>query len=232
MNAVFLTMGSTALKVVSHRQDAVLQHIDAMLVGVTPSLRAQVLIAPWLTEILSFCYLLFFPYLLFSWVFYTWRGLANFRRLCVGLFTIYAVGFLGYSTVPAAGPHLAMANQFTVPLTGWMFTRLNDYVVAHGSNGVDVFPSLHCAVSCYLLFFDRRHAPWRFRLYAVPCVGLWVATIYLRYHYCVDVVAGFALAAFALGLTRRWENGAGGTSLKPAFIQPRISNHATDLVLR
>ncbi|EDY19186.1 phosphoesterase PA-phosphatase related [Chthoniobacter flavus Ellin428] len=232
INVVFMTMGSTALKLVSHPQDTILQQLDGMLVGVTPSLRAESLITPWLTETFSFCYLLFFPYLFFSWVFYTWKGLPAFRRLCTGLFTIYAVGFLGYSTVPAAGPHLAMTNQFSVPLTGWVFTRINDYIVAHGSNGVDAFPSLHCAVSSYLLFFDRRHAPWRFRLYAVPCAGLWLATIYLRYHYFVDIVAGFALASFALWLSRRWEKSLGETSPESATTQPRPSHHASHLALR
>jgi len=232
MNLVFVTMGSTALKVVAHRQDAGLQHLDAILVGVTPSLRLQAIITPWLTEALSFCYLLFFPYLFFSWVFYAWRGVASFRRLCVGLFTIYALGFLGYSTVPAAGPHLAMADQFTVPLTGWTITRLNDYVVTRGSNGVDVFPSLHCAVSSYLLFFDRRHAPWRFRLYLVPCVGLWLATLYLRYHYLVDVIAGFALAALAPRLTRHWEDSAEKASPEFAAHPPRTPHHASHIALR
>src|SRR4051812_48658227 len=41
INVAFTTMGSTALKVVSHRRDAMLEHMDAVLVGVTPSLRAQ-----------------------------------------------------------------------------------------------------------------------------------------------------------------------------------------------
>jgi hypothetical protein len=211
MNVAFATMGSTALKVVSQRQDAVLQRIDAALVGATPSLGAQAIVTPWLTEILSFCYLLFFPYLLISLVFYAWRGLPVFRPFTIGLFTVYAFGFLGYSTLPAAGPYLALPDQFTVPLTGWAISRFNTFVVASGSNGVDVFPSLHCAVSCYLLFFDRQHARWRFRLYLVPCMGLWLATIYLRYHYLVDVVAGFALAAFALWVVRRWEACAAGT---------------------
>ncbi len=215
MNVAFATMGSTALKVASHRRDAVLQQMDIVLVGMTPSLRAQALTTPWLTEILSFCYLLFFPYLLVSWIFYARRGLPILRQLFVGLFTIYAVGFLGYSTVPAAGPYLGMGDLFTVPLTGWAITRLNADIVARGSNGVDVFPSLHCAVSCFLLFFDRRHTRWRFRLYVVPCIGLWLATIYLRYHYFVDVIAGFALAAFALWLTERWAQHAGETSREP-----------------
>jgi len=215
INVVFMNMGSTALKVVSQRRDALLQQFDAALAGVTPSLRAQAIVTPWLTETLSFCYLLFFPYLFISWAFYAWRGVSSFRRLSVGLFTIYAFGFFGYSMVPAAGPYLAMADQFTVPLAGWAITRLNASIVASGSNGVDVFPSLHCAVSCFLLFFDRRRARRRFWIYVAPCVGLWLATIYLRYHYLVDVIAGFALAAFALWLTARWERYAGESAREP-----------------
>jgi membrane-associated phospholipid phosphatase len=34
-------------------------------------------------------------------------------------------------------------------------------------------------------------------------VGLWVSTIYLRYHYAVDLVCGFGLAALALWLSNR-----------------------------
>jgi membrane-associated phospholipid phosphatase len=169
------------------------------------SLRAGAVATPLLTEVLSFCYLLFFPYMVVSWIYYARQGLPLLRKLMVGMFTIYGLGFLGYSFVPAAGPHLAFGNEFASPLTGWAIAKLNSLVVARGSNGVDVFPSLHCAISCFLLFFDRQHARWRHRLYLVPCIGLWIATIYLRYHYFVDVVLGFALAAFALWVANRWD---------------------------
>lgn len=130
------------------------------------------------------------------------------RKFVTGLFTIYGLGFLGYTLLPARGPVYALADQFTVPLHGWWITRANAAIVARGSNGVDVFPSLHCAVSSYFLFFDRRHRPWRFKLYLVPCVGLWISTIYLRYHYGVDVLGGFALSAFALWLTKYYPRDA------------------------
>jgi membrane-associated phospholipid phosphatase len=126
------------------------------------------------------------------------------KKFVVGLFSIYGLGFIGYSLMPAVGPCRAMAEQFTVPLTGWWVTKWNAAIVARGSNGVDVFPSLHCAVSSFFLFFDRRHRPWRFKLYLVPCVGLWFSTIYLRYHYLIDVICGFGLAAFALWLSARY----------------------------
>lgn len=220
MNAVFFTMGSAVLKVAPHKYDDLLAAMDRALFGKLLSAQAQAIATPALTEILSFCYLLFFPYLVVSWFYYARRGLPLLRTLMVGLFTIYGLGFLGYSWVPAGGPHLALPDEFTVPLTGWAIARCNAFVVANGSNGVDVFPSLHCAVSALLLFFDRQHARWRFRLYLAPCIGLWLATIYLRYHYFVDVVLGFALAAFALWLANRWEKRADETPHEPLTGNP------------
>jgi membrane-associated phospholipid phosphatase len=79
---------------------------------------------------------------------------------------------------------------------------LNADLMMRGSNRVDAFPSLHCAVTAFTLLFDRVHAPRRFRLWLLPIIGLWIATIYLRYHYLTDVIAGMALAGAALAMVR------------------------------
>jgi hypothetical protein len=221
MNVVFFQMKTAIPKIHPQRMDAWLEQIDRLGIGTNLSLRLQPLAHPALTEFFSFCYLLFFPYLAFSMIYYFCGEVELLKKFVIGFFTIYGIGFLGYSLVPAAGPCLAMAGQFTVPLTGWWITKWNAAVVAGGSNGVDVFPSLHCAISSFLLFFDRRHRPWRFRLYLVPAAGLWLSTIYLRYHYLIDVICGFALAAFALWLARRYpRNPACGLPLPAARAAP------------
>jgi len=206
MNLVFMSLKGSIPLLHPGRMDASLHRIDSMLIGTNLSIRLQPFVHPVFTEFFSFCYILFFPYLLFGMVMAFVGDLELLKRFCVGLFSIYGIGFLGYSLVPAAGPYVAMADQYTVSLDGWWITHWNAAIVARGSNGVDVFPSLHCAVSSFLLFFDRRHRPWRFRIYLVPCVGLWLSTIYLRYHYLIDIVCGFALSAFALWLCRRYSS--------------------------
>lgn len=198
MNLIFVQMKTAIPKIHPGHMDALLQRVDHAIIGTNLSLRLQSLVHPAWTDFFSFCYLLFFPYLLFSLIYYFCGDVNLLKKFMAGLFTIYGIGFLGYSFVPAAGPCHALADQFTVPLSGGWLTRWNAALVARGSNGVDVFPSLHCAVSSFFLFFDRRHRPWRFKLYLIPCLGLWGSTIYLRYHYFVDVLCGFALASFAL----------------------------------
>ena len=203
MNVYFQLMRSAVPAVHPAKLDDVLHQIDRMLLPDTPALLLQPLVTPWATELFSACYILFFPYLTFSLIAYAIGDLARLRAFTVGLFSLYGIGFLGYVLVPAGGPYLALADQFTTPLVGGPITGWNAAVVAAGSNGTDVFPSLHVAISTFLLGFDFRHKRWRFWAYLLPCVGLWLSTFYLRYHYLIDVISGFALAALALWLAER-----------------------------
>jgi hypothetical protein len=203
MNVAYMKMAPVVEKIhCGPLYDALLRSIDARLIGENLSLRLESVSRPLFTEPLSFCYMLFVPYIALSMLWYFCGSLPLLKRFYLGLFSIYGIGFLGYTFVPAAGPYIAMASEFHGPLTGGLFTRLNAAMVSYGSNHVDVFPSLHCAISSYILFFDRWHKRWRFRIYAAPCIGLWISTIYLRYHYFIDVIVGFALAGFALWLAR------------------------------
>lgn len=203
MNVSFQAMAGAIPAIREQRYDALLLGLESRLVGGSVNVWAERFVTPAATEFLSACYLIFFPLLLVSLLRYFFRQkelLANFYR---GLFTVYGIGFLGYALVPASGPWLAYPELFGVALDGGPITRLNQAIVVAGSNGVDVFPSLHCAVTAYILGFARRHHPREFRWLLVPVAGLWCSTIYLRYHYLVDVLCGFLLAALALSITRR-----------------------------
>ncbi|MFP6892799.1 MAG: phosphatase PAP2 family protein [Opitutales bacterium] len=203
-NLVFSHMKQAIPRINQGSWDEALQRVDNAMVGGNLSLKMEPLATPWLTEVFSLSYILFFPYIVLCIVHYFRSGLDLCRTFTVGLFTIYGIGFLGYSLIPAMGPHLHAPGQFTVPLQGWVLTVWNARLVEFGSSHVDVFPSLHCAVSCYLLVFDREHCPGRFKVCLLPCVLLWISTIYLRYHYLVDLICGFALAAFALWLAGKY----------------------------
>ena len=60
------------------------------------------------------------------------------------------------------------------------------------------FPSLHAAVSLVALVYAWRHVRAWFWVLLPFALGLWVSTIYLRHHYVVDLLAGWALAPVAV----------------------------------
>jgi len=124
----------------------------------------------------------------------------------VGLFTLYGLAFMGYTFLPAAGPHVYLA--FKTPLHGWLLDWTLG-TVNRGSNSMDVFPSVHVAASLYLLAFDWKHWRRRFWWVLLPCLMLCFATVYLRFHYFVDLLAAVMVALAGWWMAEKYEASTG-----------------------
>ena len=77
------------------------------------------------------------------------------------------------------------------------------------SNGAqkDIFPSLHTAGPCFIAMFsfrNRERLPFRYTwpLVAFSAVNIIIATMFLRWHYLIDVIAGFSIAVLAVSASR------------------------------
>jgi membrane-associated phospholipid phosphatase len=189
------------------RVDELLLQWDRDLLGETPAVAWAAWLYPWLEDVAMAGYLFFFYYLIAGPGHYSIRDIPAFRKCIVGLFTTYGLAFMGYTVFPAGGPHLAMT--FQRPLQGsWLFDSTLDTVIS-GSNTVDVFPSVHVAASLYLLLFDWQHWRRRFWWVLAPCAVLWWSTMYLRFHYFVDILAGVAVALVGWWTAQRYEASIG-----------------------
>jgi len=202
MGITFFTLGHAIRALGVPRVDELLLRWDRALLGETPGLSFQPWSRPWLNDLLMLGYLFFFYQLIAVPAAYFIRDLPRFRQCIVGLFTVYGLGFLSYTLLPAGGPHRWMS--FDTPLEGPVFIRWFLGAVNSGSNGVDVFPSLHFGVSLYLLVFDWWHSRRRFWWMLAPCVIMWLSTVLLRFHYFVDLPGGLAVALCGLFVARRF----------------------------
>ncbi len=195
--AVPLIHNPRGLVTLSWHQDAALSQWDTLWLGGMPR-RLMLLESPaWLTDIFMFCYLFFFYYIVGGLLYYCIKDLKRFRIVVVGFCTVYALGYVGYMLMPAVGP----VDELGVRAGGWL-TNTGGGIIAERGNGVDVFPSIHMAASLYLLLFDFEHRRFHFWCVLVPTVGLWVSTVFLRYHYGVDLIAGVILALGCFWLVR------------------------------
>lgn len=192
MGISFYAMGAAVPLLGIPPADPLLLGWDRALLGTTPAAAWEPWLRPWAEDVAMAGYLFFFYYLIAGPGFYCVRDLRLFRQCIVGLFTMYGLAFMGYTVLPAGGPWRAMT--FATPLHGpWLLDWTLGPVNA-GSNAVDVFPCVHVAATLYLLLFDWQHARRRFWWYLLPCVVLWFATVYLRFHYFVDLLGGVAVA--------------------------------------
>lgn len=188
--------------------DLDLYHLDLQLFGLEPALAAQRFVTPALTEWFSFFYFGYF-FLLSAHVLpivFSSREKASQHEFTFGVLLTFCVGHLTYMLVPGFGPGVAMPEAFTVALPSgpWFDTMLR--TVETGGAQKDIFPSIHTAVPTYLTLWSYRHKqrlPYRhtWPLVAFFSFNIILATMYLRWHYLIDVVAGFCLGSFALAVS-------------------------------
>jgi membrane-associated phospholipid phosphatase len=197
------------LRVNPHTADSFLSKIDAFLFGNQPSFLLEPFIRPRLTDFLNviyFSHVIFFPGV--ALFFYLRKEEKAFRRLMMGYLTIILMGVATYILVPAVGPEKFFAGQYTRDLHGQLISRSVDYIINIGRVSHDCFPSLHVGIPLLLSFYLRDYRRKAFVPTLFYVVLMCFATIYLRYHYFIDVLAAFvyAPAAYFLNdlLLRHW----------------------------
>jgi hypothetical protein len=176
--------------------DARLLACDEWLFGKTPAVLLERIAEPWLTDLLSICYLSYLIYLQIVVIWAFGQPQRVIQRFGASIFAGFAVGFLTYLLLPALGPGAAFPSLFSTALHGGILTRINDSVVTRGSAIYGTFPSLHLLMTMLLLDNDWRDCRMRFWIMLWPSIGLTVSTLYLRYHYATDLLA--AVVYFAV----------------------------------
>ncbi|MGE0455497.1 MAG: phosphatase PAP2 family protein [Vicinamibacteria bacterium] len=176
--------------------------LDAELFGVQPTVWAERFVSRGRTELMSFFYVNFFwlaPST--SLVLLARRRFAEFRAATLCVLVCFYVGYALYVIFPAAPPRLALVYQYTRTLEGYpqAFSALSAKAFELlPTDSRAAFPSLHAGASLVALLMARRYVRPLFWLLLPFVVGLWVSTIYLRHHFVVDLLAGWALAPVAI----------------------------------
>jgi membrane-associated phospholipid phosphatase len=187
-----------------------LYNLDVRLFGVEPTVWLQQFDAPILTDFFTVCYWLFYvlpPLLgLLLYIRGEWR---SFRETLVSIVVCLYIGYVGYVVFPAGPPRYTIPQEFVAPLHGLLrvLDESRAATVAVPLTTKGAFPSLHCGIMFLATLLAWRHLRWFFPVMLFFGTGLVVGTVYLRHHWVVDILAGFAIALFADRITpplERW----------------------------
>lgn len=176
--------------------DPCLIRIDLSLFGIHPTVWAERLITPWLTDLMSFFYgsYYFVPVILIVALYFRGQRQHYDQAIFVLLFGYY-VSFVGYILFPAIGPRFTLDGLQTVPLEGSFLTDFIRDTLNHlEHNRRDCMPSGHTQLSLITLYLAYRYRRNLLPLLTPLVAGLIASTIYLRYHYVIDIFVGVAVA--------------------------------------
>jgi len=175
---------------------------DRWLFGTDPTVWLQRVTFPWLTELMQIFYATnYFLPLVLVLSLYLKRERLPFQKTVFAITLGYILSYLGYFVIPAIGPRFTIGHA--LPLEGiFIRDKLADLIYCLDACPRDCFPSGHTEIPLITLWLAFRFRRKLFYLYLPIVTGLICSTVYLRYHYVVDVIAGAALAGIVILLAR------------------------------
>lgn len=207
----FLKLGFIAKGINPHSRELELLAADKAIFGTDPLLVLQNLLHPIAVDFFQAAYFSYFvtPIIVFA-VLVLRKDIATINTLYIAAMLALVATWLGYIIVPARSPYLAAedpaiayAFPYTREVKGFL---IGDWLrrTIHSWDTVqyNAFPSGHAAIA--LVFIIRLlHYPGLRWLVVPGYSALLLSTVYLRYHYVVDVFAGIVVGVFSALLAPR-----------------------------
>jgi len=171
---------------------------DFKLLGGHPTVALEKITNPYATEFFEFVYFTYYFVPLYGLWIYLKQPERNFQFFAAHYFLALYFGYLLFPFFPAEGPWKTLAGQQTMLIEGkWIFRQLNGYLHHQGAIVGGAFPSTHLSAATAVVF---SAAQWNKKLFLGSVIWfalLFFSTVYGRYHYFVDGLAGLAVGAIA-----------------------------------
>lgn len=205
--------------------DNLLIGIDRAFFGTDPTVWLTRFSSPVLTEILQLAYTSYYFIMLTVGIeLYLRRDQKNFSMI---LFTIvygFTLSYLGYIAFPAVGPRFTLHDfsALSTELPGLLLTdgirdvlNAGESIPTHAANAIvlaqrDAFPSGHTQMTLISLYFAFHYRLKSRHVLLIFGTLLIISTVYLRYHYVVDVLGGVIFMWLTVGTAPKlfewWES--------------------------
>ncbi len=199
-----------------HRDfDSELIAADYAIFGVNPTYFLDSYAFPLLTEILQIAYVLYFFHPIAQGIeLYKDRRYNELNTLMRQITFAFLLSYLLYFFLPAIGPRFTLHNYASTntDLPGLWLTNALRLFIDSGDNVAlgtanpaltvhrNCMPSGHTMISVTNLLLAFRFRVKARYILAVLTALLVISTVYLRYHYVVDVLAGLILVGIVLAV--------------------------------
>jgi membrane-associated phospholipid phosphatase len=187
--------------------------MDFLIFGTNPTEWVYRFENPILTEFLQIIYAYYYPMIVvFGLELYLWKRFKEYKYTIFIIFFSFYFSYLLYMIFPANGPrfHLHDFSTISSELPGLFLT---EYIRAFLNFGEsipsnipnpqdfvqrDVMPSLHIITAFLIMYLSWKFRSRSFYFYLPYFFCMMAATIYLRYHYVVDLLGGLIVCVLTI----------------------------------
>jgi hypothetical protein len=176
--------------------------MEKSILGGNPTILLQSISVPVLNELFYAGYFSYFLIILVMGLYlYLNRKYNEFEKYVTAVATGYFISYLIFILYPVEGPRYALAGQYHMRPEGFLFVPICNFIISSGGLHGGCMPSSHVAIAVISLLTARRYARKLYPYYLVFAILLTIGTVWGRYHYASDAVAGIILGLFSYYFT-------------------------------
>ncbi|MBI4698968.1 MAG: phosphatase PAP2 family protein [Nitrospirae bacterium] len=197
---VFDSLGGLIRYINPKTYDHILIRLDYMIFNAYPTVALENITTPVITEFFQLAYIsYYFLPIIFGITLRLKNNRSDFNRSLFLIILCFFLSYIGYILVPAIGPRYTMNHLQSTELPGILLRdSINNILNALEGVKRDAFPSGHTAITLVVLYLSYRFQRRLFWIFLPIVIALLISTVYLRYHYVVDVIGGILLSVFTI----------------------------------
>lgn len=191
--------------------DPFLIKLDYLLFSGHPTIMLEKVNFPVLTDALQLAYISYYFLPIALGIALKKKRLSEAFDFSIFLIMLcFYLSYIGYMLTPAIGPRFTLAHLQGSEMRGLLVAAPIQHLL-NGIEGIkrDAFPSGHTGIALTVLYLAWRFERRLFRWFLPFVIALIISTVYLRYHYVVDVIAGVALALITIFAGEEYYYGCG-----------------------
>jgi membrane-associated phospholipid phosphatase len=185
--------------------DTWINQVELKLFGEYPTVWLQKLVSVPLNEYMMLSYFSYYFLMpVMGAALYFKNKIKEFDQFLLVCAVAFYISYLGFIFMPVEGPRYAISDLHNVELVGIIFTPLAQYVIKIAGLHGGCMPSSHVAVALVVMIYALRHTKVLAWIFTPLIISLFIGTVYGRFHYFLDVVAGILVGLLALLVCERF----------------------------
>ena len=146
------------------------------------------------SEVMHFAYYSYFGIIVFLPLLWWFRRRPDMmERRVFDIAFAYSVFYTIFIILPVQGPRVQLPGAIGMARPGYIFAPFFGWLFKTAGIAGAAFPSSHCGITTVVLAASVRDVPKAAPFIALAATMLYLATVYGRFHYGVDVIYGIGL---------------------------------------
>ncbi len=144
----------------------------------------------WFNEIMNLCYFSYYIIIIITCILLFMKNTLPAQKAIFTVFFSFYLYYIIFDILPVAGPQYYAVNLNSEPLPPYFFGKIMHQILINIEKPTGAFPSSHVGIACIIAYVFFKQFKKIFFIILPFVIGICFATVYLKAHYLVDVIAG------------------------------------------